>query len=293
LLRPGRFDVEVHVPVPDLRGRKEILELYLGKIKLNADADVEVLARGTTGFTGADIENLVNQAALRAAADGRVDVTMSYLEEARDKVLMGPERKERIPDENTNRNTAYHEAGHTLVSFFTPAAHPLHKVTIIPRGAALGHTAVIPAKEQYQVTKTEMLATIDVLMGGRAAEELIFGSDQITSGASDDLRKATTLATHMVKIYGMSEKVGLRTFDDTDKQAIIVMNDLSPSTTESIDTEIKRILNDSYERAKSILKLHSTAHKRLAEALLKYETLDAKEIKDVISGNSLNKNVFR
>ncbi len=207
LLRPGRFDVEVQVPIPDFVGRKEILELYLGKVKYADDVNIDLLSRGTTGFTGADIENMVNQAALRAAIDGSASVTMKYLENSRDKVLMGPERKSRIPDEEANIITAYHEGGHALVAHYTKDSNPLHKVTIVPRGPSLGHTAYIPEKERYHVTKSQMLATMDTLMGGRAAEELIFGLEKITTGASSDLKQATSLATHMVKEWGMSEKV--------------------------------------------------------------------------------------
>uniref|UniRef100_A0A224Z1M8 Metalloprotease m41 ftsh n=1 Tax=Rhipicephalus zambeziensis TaxID=60191 RepID=A0A224Z1M8_9ACAR len=283
LLRPGRFDVEVQVPVPDLAGRKEILQLYLGKVKVAADVSLDVLARGTTGFTGADLENVVNQAALRAAIDAAPAVSMRYLESARDKVLMGPERKSRIPDEEANLITAYHEGGHALVAHYSKEAHPLHKVTIIPRGPSLGHTAYIPEKEHYHVTKAQMLATMDTLMGGRAAEELVFGSEKITSGASSDLKQATALATNMVKEWGMSEKVGVRTFDE-DHSSLIVVNELAPNTAEVIDAEIKRLLHESYERAKAILKTHQKEHKLLAEALLKYETLDADDVKQLLSG---------
>jgi ATP-dependent metalloprotease len=282
LLRPGRFDVEVNVPTPDYIGRKEILDLYLGKV-LSKDVDVEILARGTTGFTGADLENMVNQAALRAAIDGADSVTMKYLENARDKVLMGPERKARIPDEEANTITAYHEGGHAIVAYYTKDSHPLHKVTIIPRGPSLGHTAYIPEKERYHVTKSQLLAMMDTMMGGRAAEELVFGPDKITSGASSDLQQATSIAIHMVKDWGMSEKVGLRTHDGNNS-GLVVVNDLSPSTSDLIDAEIKRILTESYERAKNILKTHQREHKMLAEALLKYETLDAEHIKAIMSG---------
>lgn len=286
LLRPGRFDVEVQVPLPDLQGRKEILQFYLGKVKTGpgkTDVDVDVLARGTTGFTGADIENLVNQAAVRAAIEEAAVVTMKYLENARDKVLMGPERKSRIPDEEANMITAYHEGGHALVAFYTRDSHPLHKVTIVPRGPSLGHTAYIPEKEWYHVTKAQMLATMDTLMGGRAAEEIIFGPEKITTGASSDFKQATNLATRMVKEWGMSEKVGVRTFDD-EHNSLVVVNDLGQTTTENIDSEIKRLLHESYERAKSILKNHAKEHKSLAEALMKYETLDADDIKAILGG---------
>ncbi|XP_055382941.1 ATP-dependent zinc metalloprotease YME1L [Condylostylus longicornis] len=281
LLRPGRFDVEVVVPTPDYSGRKEILTLYLSKV-LHDEVDIDMLARGTTGFTGADIENMVNQAAIRAAIDGADTVTMKHLETARDKVLMGPERKARLPDEEANKITAYHEGGHAIVAYYTKGSHPLHKVTIMPRGPSLGHTAYIPEKEQYHVTKAQLLALMDTMMGGRAAEELIFGLDKITSGASSDLKQATSIATHMVKDWGMSEKCGLRTIESP--KGIVNGTSLGPSAAETVDAEIKRILNESYERAKAILKQHSKEHKALAEALLKYETLDAEDIKAIMNG---------
>lgn len=181
LLRPGRFDVQVTVPIPDYTGRQEIISLYLEKI-LHKDVDIQLLARGTTGFTGADLENMINQAALRAAIDGAEVVLMKHLESARDKVLMGPERKSRLPDEEANEITAYHEAGHAIVGYYTKESSSLHKVTIMPRGASLGHTAYMPKKERYHVTKAQLLAMMDTAMGGRAAEELIFGPEKITSG---------------------------------------------------------------------------------------------------------------
>ncbi|KAM7343056.1 ATP-dependent zinc metalloprotease YME1L isoform 2-T2 [Cochliomyia hominivorax] len=279
LLRPGRFDVEVVVSTPDFSGRKEIITLYLSKI-LHDEIDLDMLARGTSGFTGADLENMINQAALRAAIDGAETVTMKHLETARDKVLMGPERKARLPDEEANLITAYHEGGHAIVAYYTKESHPLHKVTIMPRGPSLGHTAYIPEKERYHVTKQQLLAMMDTMMGGRAAEELIFGADKITSGASSDLKQATSIATHMVKDWGMSEKVGLRTIETS--KGLYPNETLGPNTVEAVDAEIKRILNDSYERAKAILRKHAKEHKALAEALLKYETLDAEDIKAIM-----------
>ncbi|KAI2809749.1 ATP-dependent zinc metalloprotease yme1l1 [Blomia tropicalis] len=282
LIRPGRFDVEIQVPLPDFEGRKEIISLYLDKIKYSNNVDIDVLARGTTGFTGADLENMINQAALRAAIDGHNSVSMEYIENSRDKVLMGPEKKSRIPDEDANRITAYHEAGHALVAYYTKDSHPLHKVTIIPRGPSLGHTAYIPEKEAYHVTKSQMLAMMDTLMGGRVAEELIFGPDKITTGASSDLKKATRMATNMVKDWGMSDKVGVRTFDD-EHNSLVIVNEISDTTSENIDSEIKKILQESYERAKNILKTHSQQHVKLAEELLREETLNAEQIKKLLA----------
>jgi ATP-dependent metalloprotease len=232
LLRPGRFDVEVTVPTPDYTGRKDIITHYLSKI-LSKDIDVDVLARRTTGFTGADLENMINQAALRAAIEGAEVVAMRHIEQARDKVIMGPERKTRIPDEEVNKMTAYHEGGHAVVAYYTKESMPLHKVTIMPRGESLGHTAYIPEKERYQETRAQLLASMDTALGGRAAEELIFGVDKITTGASSDLQQATMIASRMVRDWGMSEKVGLRTIK-SEKGA-----PLSGSTTESVKLNYK------------------------------------------------------
>lgn len=219
----------------------------------------------------------------RAAIDGAETVSMKHLETARDKVLMGPERKQRLPDEEANTITAYHEGGHAIVAFYTKESHPLHKVTIMPRGPSLGHTAYIPEKERYHVTKAQLLAMMDTMMGGRAAEELVFGADKITSGASSDLKQATSIATHMVRDWGMSDKVGLRTIEVS--KGLGTGETLGPNTVEAVDAEIKRILSDSYERAKAILRKHTKEHKALAEALLKYETLDADDIKAILHDN--------
>lgn len=239
LRRPGRFDVEVYVHKPDYKGRKEILELYLTKI-LAKSLDLDTLARMTTGFTGADIETMVNQAALRAAIEGADYVTMDHLERAREKIQLGPELKGRMPDSEENRITAYHEAGHALVGFYSKESHPLSKVTIIPRGGSLGHTSFVPEKDVFHDTKSKLLARMDASLGGRAAEELIFGPEKVTTGASSDLIMATRIAEAMVKNYGMSEKVGFRasTRSNNDESNL----EYSPSTTEVIDAEIKRIL---------------------------------------------------
>ncbi|KAK0416694.1 hypothetical protein QR680_012635 [Steinernema hermaphroditum] len=282
LLRPGRFDVRVTVPTPDLMGRKDIFRHYLGRVIHSDKVNVDTLAKGTTGFTGADIENMVNQAALKAATNGDSLVTMRHLDEARDRVLMGPARmKGRIPDEEANRNTAFHEAGHTLVGLFTKDATPLHKVTIIPRGQSLGHTSLLPDKDSYQLTRAQMLAQLDVMMGGRVAEELIFGMDKVTTGAADDMRKASQLASSMV---------GLRDFSATENSgAFVNVSDLSPQTSEMIDQEISRIMNESYTRAKDILTKHKKEHHLLAEALLEYETLSAEEVKTIVNGGKIQR----
>ncbi|XP_026828195.1 ATP-dependent zinc metalloprotease YME1 homolog isoform X2 [Ooceraea biroi] len=282
LMRPGRFDVEIYVNKPDYLGRKEILDLYLSRI-LTHDIDTVYLARCTTGFTGADIENMVNQAALRAAIDEADYVTMKHLEYARDKVLMGPEGKLKSRDEEVNRITAYHEAGHALVAFYTKDATPLHKVTIVPRGPSLGHTSFMHEKDVYYTTRAQLLATLDSMMGGRAAEELVYGTDKITTGASSDLMEATKIAETMVKNFGMSDKVGFRSISDG-KEFFGNGITYAASTTEAIDYEVKRLLQESYERAKTILKTHAKEHKQLAEALLQYETLDAEDVAAIANG---------
>ncbi|XP_032671789.1 ATP-dependent zinc metalloprotease YME1L [Odontomachus brunneus] len=288
LMRPGRFDVEIYVNKPDYLGRKEILDLYLSKI-LTHEIDTVYLARCTTGFTGADLENMINQAALRAAIDEADCVTMKHLEYARDKVLMGPEGKLKYRDEEVNRITAYHEAGHALVTFFTTDAPPLHKVTIVPRASSLGHTSyMMSEKDEYHVTKSQLLAKMDVMMSGRAAEELIFGTEKVTTGASSDFAKATSIAEMMVKTYGMSEKVGFR-FMAENKTLFSNDNSYAPSTNEIIDNEVKRLLQESYERAKTILISHAKEHKRLAEALLQYETLDAEDVTAIVNETGLSK----
>ncbi|CAF4686895.1 unnamed protein product, partial [Rotaria socialis] len=246
LLRPGRFDSEIHIAPPDVRGRKEIFELYLSKTIHDKTIDTEYLAKGTTGFTGADIENMVNQAALYAAQSNATLVDMKHLEWARDKVLMGPAKKFKIPDSETNNITAYHEAGHTIVRYFTKDADPLHKVTIVPRGQALGFTAHIPAKEVYGRTKSQLLAEMDVMMAGRVAEEQIFGIEKVTTGAASDFSQATKLATNMVKQFGMSDKVGTRTFQDDEQDGgvgFVRVNNISPAMQETIDLEIKQLMH--------------------------------------------------
>ncbi|XP_029663081.1 ATP-dependent zinc metalloprotease YME1 homolog isoform X3 [Formica exsecta] len=287
LMRPGRFDVEIYINKPDYFGRKEILDLYLSRI-LTHEVDTVYLARCTTGFTGADLENMINQAALRAAIDEADCVTMKHLEYARDKVLMGPEGKLKLRDEEVNRITAYHEAGHALVAFYTKDATPLHKVTIVPRGPSLGHTSYMHEKDVYHVTKSQLLANMDSMMGGRAAEELTFGPEKVTTGASSDLVEATKIAEMMVKNYGMSEKVGFRSIIEN-KKLFGNNNTYAPSTNELIDNEVKRILQESYERAKSILKTHAKEHKQLAEALLQYETLDADDVAAIVNETGLSK----
>ncbi|CDQ67238.1 unnamed protein product [Oncorhynchus mykiss] len=280
LIRPGRFDMQVTVPRPDVKGRTEILNWYLQKIKVDPNVNAEIIARGTVGFTGAELENLVNQAALKAAVDGLDLVTMKELEFSKDKILMGPERKSVEIDKKNKQITAYHESGHAIVAYYTKDAMPINKATIMPRGPTLGHVSMLPENDRWSETRAQLLAQMDVSMGGRVAEELIFGDDYITTGASSDFDGATKIAKMMVTRFGMSDKLGVMTYADLTKQ--------SPETQAAIEKEVRVLLKDSYERAKNLLKTYSDEHKTLAEALLTYETLDAKEIKLVLEGKSLD-----
>ncbi|KAM4687423.1 ATP-dependent zinc metalloprotease YME1L1 [Discoglossus pictus] len=279
LVRPGRFDMQVTVPKPDVRGRTEILKWYLSKIKFDESINAEIIARGTVGFSGAELENLVNQAALKAAVDGKDMVTMKELEFSKDKILMGPERRSVEIDAKNKTITAYHESGHAIIAYYTKDAMPINKATIMPRGPTLGHVSLLPENDRWSETRSQLLAQMDVSMGGRVAEEIIFGADYITTGASSDFDSATKIAKLMVTRFGMSEKLGVMTYSDTGK--------LSPETQAAIEQEIRALLKDSYERAKLILKTHAKEHKNLAEALLMYETLDAKEIQMVVEGKKL------
>ncbi|XP_039671693.1 ATP-dependent zinc metalloprotease YME1L1b isoform X2 [Perca fluviatilis] len=279
LIRPGRFDMQVTVPKPDVKGRTEILNWYLKKIKMDPAIEANIIARGTVGFSGADLENLVNQAALKAAVDGKDMVTLKELEFAKDKILMGPERRSAEIDEKNKIITAYHESGHAIVAYYTKDAMPINKATIMPRGPSLGHVSMLPENDRWSETRSQLLAQMDVSMGGRVAEEIIFGHEYITTGASSDFDSATKIAKMMVTRFGMCEKLGVMTYTDMTAQ--------SPETQAAVEHEVRVLLKDSYERAKVLLKTHSKEHKNLADALLMYETLDAKEIKLVLEGKAL------
>jgi len=284
LLRPGRFDTSVEVPVPDMAGRLAILGLYLGKIKHDMSIDVDTLAKLTIGMTGAELENMVNMAAVKAAAEAKEWVSMQDLYDAHDKITLGTDKKSKVKDKDDLKVTAYHEAGHTLVAVHTKEATPLHKVTIIARGQTGGHTAFLPKNDQQMQTKAQCLARLDVGMGGRAAEELIFGKDQVTTGASSDLNGATRIAEAMVTSLGMSEKVGLRVLNRNEGESLVPPQ-YSPAQEELIDSEVNVLLNSSYARAMTILRTHRGELEALANALLKYETLDAEDVKSIIEGN--------
>ncbi|XP_034039103.1 ATP-dependent zinc metalloprotease YME1L1-like isoform X2 [Thalassophryne amazonica] len=279
LVRPGRFDTQVTVPKPDVKGRTEILNWYLSKIKIDPEIEASVIARGTVGFSGADLENLVNQAALKAAVDGKYMVSMKELEYAKDKILMGPERRSAEIDQKNKVITAYHESGHAIVAYYTKDAMPINKATIMPRGPSLGHVSMLPENDRWSETRAQLLAQMDVTMGGRVAEELIFGSEFITTGASSDFDSATKIAKMMVTRFGMCENLGVMTYTD--------MTEQSPETQAAVENEIRALLKESYKRARVLLKSHAKEHKNLAEALLMYETLDAKEIQLVLEGKTL------
>uniref|UniRef100_A0A4W3GGP2 YME1-like 1b n=1 Tax=Callorhinchus milii TaxID=7868 RepID=A0A4W3GGP2_CALMI len=234
LVRPGRFDMQVTVPRPDIRGRIEILKWYLDKVKVDPAIDAEIIARGTVGFSGAELENLVNQAALKAAVDEKDQVTMQDLEFAKDKIIMGPERRSIEIDERNRRITAYHESGHAIVAYFTKSAMPINKATIMPRGPTLGHVSLLPESDRWSETRAQLLAQMDVSMGGRVAEELIFGTEQITTGASSDFDSATKIAKLMVTKFGMSEKLGVMTYTESERT--------SPDTQCAIEQEIRILL---------------------------------------------------
>ncbi len=277
LVRPGRFDKHVDVPLPDIGGRKAILELYLKKLLLSKDVNVEILARGTPGFSGAELFNLVNQAALKASIDGLNNVTMQAFEYAKDKILMGAEKRSAIISPETMKTTAFHEAGHALVAMKTDGSNPIHKATIMPRGRALGMVMQLPDGDQTSYSRKQMFAHLDVCMGGRVAEEIVFGPENVTSGASNDILQATRLATTMVTKYGLSEKVGIIHFDEKIRA--------SNETQKFIDEEVKLILTESYNRAKKIIEANRKELDIIAKGLQEYESLSGNELVELLKGN--------
>jgi cell division protease FtsH len=287
LLRPGRFDRQVVVPHPDVGGRLEIIKVHIKNIPLDKNVNLEILARGTPGFSGADLANLINEAALLAARESKSKVEMADFENAKDKVIMGKERKSMIISEEEKNNTAHHEAGHALVAKLTPGTDPLHKVSIIPRGMALGITQQLPIDDKYTYSKEYILNTIAVLMGGRAAEEIALG--HITTGAGNDLQRATDVARKMVCEWGMSDKLGPLTFGKREEQIFLGKEfsrhkDYSEKTAEEIDSEVKAIVGARYEYAKRLLLDNKTVLLNLAKVLLERETLNASEIESIIQG---------
>jgi cell division protease FtsH len=289
LLRPGRFDRQVVVPNPDIGGRERILRVHMRNVPLAADVDVKVVARGTPGFSGADLANLVNEAALMAARKNRRMVTHADFEEAKDKVMMGAERKSMVMTEDEKRMTAYHEGGHALVALNVVATDPLHKVTIIPRGRALGLTMQLPERDKLSMSYEQMTSRLAILYGGRVAEEMIFGKEKITSGASSDISQATKLARLMVTKWGYSDALGIVEYGENQEEVFLGHSvarnqNVSEDTAKIIDAEVKRLTQGGYEEAKRIMTEKLEDLHTLARALLEYETLSGDEIIAVLKG---------
>jgi cell division protease FtsH len=289
LLRPGRFDRQVVVPLPDIRGREQILKVHMRKVPLSADANALVIARGTPGFAGADLANLVNEAALFAAKVNKNEVSMAEFEKAKDKIMMGAERRSMVMNDKEKRLTAYHEAGHALVGLNVPDHDPVYKVTIIPRGRALGVTMFLPEEDRYSYTKQRLESQIAGLFGGRLAETVIFGPDHITTGASNDIERATEIARNMVTKWGLSEKLGPLTYGQDEGEvflgrSIASRKETSETTATIIDEEIRAVINRSYQVAEKILRDNIDKLHLMAEALIKYETIGEDQIQDIMTG---------
>jgi len=292
LLRPGRFDRQIVVDMPDVKGREQILRVHTRKIPLAANVNLERIAKGTPGLSGAELSNVVNEAALLAARRNKAVVDMNDLEDAKDKVMLGLERKSMVLTEEERRLTAYHESGHALVGLTVPGIDPIHKVTIVPRGRALGITFFLPEKDRRNVTKQWLLGQLAMSYGGRVAEELVFGPDKVTTGAYSDIQQATEMARRMVTQFGMSDVVGPIAVGDREAEIflgreIVQRREVSERTAELVDTELKRLLGEAYERAKDILIKHRDQLDRLAAALLERETLDREEVDLVVAGKPL------
>ncbi|MGL4812363.1 MAG: ATP-dependent metallopeptidase FtsH/Yme1/Tma family protein, partial [Beijerinckiaceae bacterium] len=292
LLRPGRFDRQIVVPNPDLNGREKILRVHVRKVPLGPDVDLKIIARGTPGFSGADLMNLVNEAALLAARRNKRIVTMAEFEDAKDKVMMGAERKSMAMSEEEKKLTAYHEAGHAIVGLNVVAGIPVHKATIIPRGRALGMVKFLPEGDRYSMKYKEFTSQLAVAMGGRVAEELTFGKENITSGASSDIQQATKLAKAMVTQFGYSDELGTVAYGDNQEEVFLGMSmgrqqNVSEATAQKIDAEVRRLVDEGYETARKILTEKNDDFVRLAKALLEYETLSGDQIKDLIAGKPI------
>ncbi len=290
LLRPGRFDRQVVVPLPDIRGREQILKVHMRKVALADDVKPNIMARGTPGFSGADLANLVNEAALFAARGNKKLVDMDDFERAKDKIMMGAERKSMVMGEEEKKLTAYHEAGHAIVGRLVPSHDPVYKVTIIPRGRALGVTMFLPEEDRLSYTRELLESQLSSLFGGRIAEELIFGKDKVTTGASNDIERATQLARNMVTKWGLSEKLGPLTYSEDDGEvflghSVTQHKAISDETAHTIDEEIRSIIDRNYERANNILNEHMDKLHLMADALMKYETIDSDQIDDIMNGN--------
>ncbi len=291
LLRPGRFDRQVVVPLPDIRGREQILKVHLRRVPAADNVNPAVIARGTPGFSGADLANLVNEAALFAARANKRLVDMEDLDKAKDKIMMGAERRSMVMSEDEKKLTAYHEAGHAIVGRLVPAHDPVYKVSIIPRGRALGVTMFLPEEDRYSFSKQRLESQISSLFGGRIAEEMIFGEDMVTTGASNDIQRSTELARNMVTKWGLSERLGPLTYSEEDGEvflghSVTQHKNVSDETAHAIDGEIRAIIDRNYERARTILQENLDKLHLMAEALIKYETIDSDQIDDIMSGRT-------
>jgi cell division protease FtsH len=292
LLRPGRFDRQVVVPNPDILGREKILKVHMRKVPLAPDVDTRVIARGTPGFSGADLANLINEAALMAARRNKRVVTMAEFEDAKDKVMMGSERRSMVMSEDEKKLTAYHEAGHAIVALHVPKHDPLHKVTIIPRGRALGLTMSLPERDALSQSKVELESKIAMAFGGRIAEKIIFGDENVTTGASSDIRMATSMARAMVTEFGFSEKLGPLRYSDNEEEvflghSVAQKKNVSDATARMIDEEVRRIVDTGMRQAEKILSDHGNELETLAQALLEYETLSGAEISALLRGETI------
>ena len=289
LLRPGRFDRQVVVPLPDVRGREQILKVHMRKVPISDKVNARTIARGTPGFSGADLANLVNEAALFAARANKRTVDMDDFESAKDKIMMGAERRSMVMSDDEKKLTAYHEAGHAIVGELVPEHDPVHKVTIIPRGRALGVTMFLPEDDRYSHSKTRLESEISTLFGGRIAEEIIFGKEAVTTGASNDIERATEIARNMVTKWGLSEKLGPLTYSEDEGEVFLGRSvtkhkEVSDETSHAIDEEIRQFIDRNYERAETMLNDNMDKLHVMAKALLKYETIDAKQIEEIMAG---------
>jgi cell division protease FtsH len=289
LLRPGRFDRQVVVPNPDIVGRERILRVHTRKVPVAEGVDLKQIARGTPGFSGADLANLVNEAALLAARRGRRQVSIREFEDAKDKVMMGPERRSAVMTEDEKKLTAYHEAGHAIVALNVPSADPVHKATIIPRGRALGMVMQLPERDQYSLSYRQMISRLAIMMGGRVAEELIFGPEMVTSGAASDIEQATKLARAMITRWGFSKELGPVSYGENQEEVFLGHSvtrnqNVSEATAQTIDAEIRRLVDEAYAEAKHVLTEKAKDHEALAQGLLEYESLSGDEIKDLLVG---------
>ena len=292
LLRPGRFDRQVVVPLPDIKGREHILKVHLRKVPIDDNVQPKYIARGTPGFSGADLANLVNEAALFAAKENSRVVSMAHLEKAKDKIMMGTERKSMVMKDKEKKMTAYHEAGHAIVGLLVPSHDPVYKVSIIPRGRALGVTMFLPEEDRYSLSKEQLNSQISSLFGGRIAEELIYGPDMVTTGASNDIERATDLARNMVTKWGLSPKLGPLAYTEEEGEVFLGRSvtkhkNVSDETAHIIDEEIRHVIDSNYERAETILKENIDKLHRMTEALMKYETIDRDQINDIMAGKSV------